>query len=88
MTTKKTIAWEEGVKDALNFISENDTETLKSCLEPGQEKADYALINALGPSKVAALFGVDLDSDAYREACSEYSEAFDDTIRLTLLRES
>ena len=73
-----------GIKDAQVWMNENDRAEWSASVRPGQLGADEALINALGSEEVAALFGVVTGSDAFSEACRDYSRAWADTVRAEL----
>ena len=78
--SKQTKAAAQGTEDAQTWLTESTREEQLQSLQPGQEGADEALINALGTEKTAALFGVAHGSAAWATACDEYNAAFRATV--------
>ena len=64
-------------KDAADFINGASMADLKASLQPGQLGADESLINALGITDTAELFGVEPVGPEFTEACSVYARAFE-----------
>lgn len=79
MANEKAIA--NGVEDAQTWMSENaNRDDWREAVAPGQLGADEALTNAMGSAFVAKLFGVENESDAYSDACADYSKAWRETV--------
>lgn len=75
MTLKHiTKATKHGTDDARTFAEENPGE-VEAALQPGQLGADEALVNALGVTATAKIFGVRHGSAQWSQALSAYSRA-------------
>lgn len=72
-------AVEAGTADATDWLSESERDDWEAAVN-APLGADEGLINAIGSSEVAQLFGVKAQSRAFFAACGDYSKAWRDTV--------
>lgn len=78
------IATAHGKNDAADWMSETPHWQWPAAIAPGTLGADEGLINALGYTAVAKLFGVAECSPEFTDACKHYNDAWDEAVRAAL----